>query len=85
MRSEVLASIYDERGPLCQARTEVCTAVAADGHEILTRARGGIIVDPDNIILVCRACHEWIHGHPEAATRAGLLASSSAADGGNDG
>ena len=53
-----------------------CTTRAVDIHEPLTRARGGSILDPANTVAVCRACHDWIHTHPESATRLGLLASN---------
>ena len=48
---------------------------ASDVHEPLTRARGGSILDPDNALGVCRGCHDWIHDHPEEATKRGLLRS----------
>jgi hypothetical protein len=54
--------------------------VACDGpldpHEPLTRARGGSIVDPDNIVIVCRNVHNWTHANPSLATEAGLLRSA---------
>lgn len=47
-----------------------------DAHEVLTRARGGSITDPDNGIATCRSHHDWIHDHPVEAERLGLLAHS---------
>jgi hypothetical protein len=52
-----------------------CGGLAVDLHEPLTRARGGSILDPDNTVAVCRSCHEWVHDHPKAATKVGLLRS----------
>ena len=53
-----------------------CGGLAVDLHEPFTRARGGSILDPANTVAVCRACHDWIHDHPEAATSVGLLRSN---------
>jgi hypothetical protein len=51
---------------LCQARINgVCTDYAQDVHEILTRARGGSITDPDNCLALCRRCHSWLTDHPQ--------------------
>jgi hypothetical protein len=33
-----------------------------DPHEIVFRSHGGSAVDPDNVILACRADHEAVHG-----------------------
>jgi hypothetical protein len=38
-----------------------CTRLATDPHEPLTRARGGPILDRDNIRLICRPHHNEIH------------------------
>lgn len=46
---------------------------ASDLHELLTRARGGSIVDPANIVHVCRTCHTWITEHPVDAAKLGLV------------
>lgn len=53
-----------------------CTVWASDGHEVLTRARGGSITDPNNIKHVCRTCHDWITDHPKEALRLGLVRSA---------
>lgn len=47
-----------------------------DGHEVWTRGRGGSIVDPSNIMFVCRPAHSWIGDHPAEARRLGLVASA---------
>lgn len=44
-----------------------------DGHEPLPRSRGGDPTDPEQVILVCRQHHDWIHAHPEASYGYGLL------------
>lgn len=69
--------------PRCQAGPLVmpvdhrhrCDLWSCDVHEVVTRARGGSILDADNCRAICRACHDWIHSHPADATTVGLLAS----------
>lgn len=69
--------------PRCQAGPLIlpvdhrhrCHLHSVDVHEVVTRARGGDILDPGNCRAICRACHDWIHEHPAAATGLGLLAS----------
>ena len=54
---------------------------STDVHEVLTRARGGDILDPMNVKAICRRCHDWIHEHPADALDLGLLAVREADDG----
>ena len=67
-------AIYERAEGMCEARCT--TSCAGDGHQVHHVAgRGG--PDPhrlDNLKLVCAACHEWVHQHPEAARRQGLMA-----------
>ena len=87
-RSDKQAEVYDERRPLvdrllrarpkCEARV-VCTGdPSVDVHEILSRGRGGKIIDlPDEAFLcVCRACHDWTDRYNGAAQCLGLLVPS---------
>ncbi len=48
---------------------------ATDVHEKLRRSAGGSITDDANVLALCRPCHEWVHHHPEAAMKRGLLES----------
>ena len=57
-----------------------CFGYSTDVHEVLTRARGGDILDPDNVRAICRRCHDWIHDHPKIALDLGLLAIREADD-----
>ena len=50
----------------CGGRNEVV-------HEKLTRARGGSITDPANCVVLCNACHAWVHAHPRQSTEDGWL------------
>lgn len=54
-----------------------CAGRAADGHELLTRGRGGSIVDVENVIPVGRLCHDWITTHPREAAELGLVRTAS--------
>ncbi len=79
-RRKLVTRLLHER-PRCQAGPLIiaeqpgfrCGGWSVDIHEPLTRARGGSILDEDNAIALCRLCHDWIHEHPEPATRLGLL------------
>lgn len=51
-------------------------ATATDVHELKSRARGGSILDPDNLALLCRPCHTWVTTNPAAATAEGWLRNS---------
>lgn len=50
----------------------------SDLHEVLTRARGGSITDPANILCLCRECHRWVTEHEEEARALGLVRARSA-------
>ena len=69
--------VYDPRGPggWIGVAAPKCQGRSVDCHEILSRARGGSILDDSNILCVCRACHTWITDHPAEATKLGLLKS----------
>lgn len=45
-------------------------------HEVLTRARGGSITDPDNCVTLCSIHHQWVTGHPLEAHARGLMRQS---------
>lgn len=57
-------------GP-CAARLPMCTGRAQDGHELLSRANGGSITDPENVVGLCRMCHDYITTNPEFAYEKG--------------
>ena len=58
-RRKMLGPILAE-GRRCEARLPGCQGRSVDGHEVLTRGRGGSIVDLENIALLCRSCHDVI-------------------------
>lgn len=49
-----------------------CGRTGADAHELLSRARGGSIVDRANIVALCRDDHRWVTENPLAAMAEGL-------------
>jgi hypothetical protein len=79
-RRALVVRLLEER-PWC----EVCQSLkasenpdaivcrSADIHEILTRARGGSILDESNLLAVCRAHHMRIHRSPTWAAERGFL------------
>ena len=82
-RSKKMTQLYRERRklvekllkehPQCEAQVpDVCTGKSVDLHELLARSQGGSILDPSNIICVCRACHDFIGREVKLATEMGL-------------
>jgi hypothetical protein len=53
-RRAMVTRLYPER-PRCACG---CGRLADDLHEILSRARGGSIVDPGNCVPLARYCHD---------------------------
>lgn len=66
VRRRILAEVV--HGKLC-ARCK--SKWATDGHERLSRARGGSITDPANIDPLCRECHDYVTTHPKWAEENG--------------
>ena len=62
--------------PYCEARLDGCTHRSTDVHEILTRARGGSIIDRKNVAALCRRCHGFITVNPEWSQANGWMLSS---------
>lgn len=46
--------------------------MSTEVHEILSRARGGSIVEDDNVLALCHAHHQWVTEHPRLSAIAGL-------------
>lgn len=44
---------------------------SSDVHEIVSRARGGSIVDRSNLVALCRQCHSFITQNPLIAEHEG--------------
>jgi 5-methylcytosine-specific restriction endonuclease McrA len=82
-RSKKREALYRKRRPLVEqllAEFPICqrcgTNPSRDIHEVVTRARGGSILDPANLRALCRSCHIWITTHPKQAEAEGLMAPS---------
>lgn len=79
-RRAFVVKILSER-PYCEA----CPKFAAhdglrtynrfpsrDVHELVRRSQGGSILDEDNVLAVCRKCHDRIGREPNLAVELGL-------------
>ena len=82
-RSKKREAIYRKRRPLVEqllAERPICERCATNPsteiHEVVTRARGGSILDPANCRALCRLCHFHITTHPKQAHEEGLMAHS---------
>lgn len=62
--------------PVCQARVVCQGARSSEVHEVKTRARGGSILDRENCLALCHACHSWVTTNPIQAHRLGLMKQS---------
>lgn len=67
-RTAVLAAMRDEQDWCSRCGR---TGLPLDGHELLSRARGGSITDRPNIVLIDRFCHDYITTHPAVAAAEG--------------
>lgn len=76
-------TMAERRKMLSKLRSDLCAASklvpyvkcsgSLDPHEPLTRARGGSITDPSNLIWLCRSHHDFVHDYPHYAHELGLL------------
>jgi hypothetical protein len=64
---------YREAHPYCEIPG--CGRRTQDIHEIVSRARGGSLTDPENLLAVCRPDHDAITTNPAWATERGWLRS----------
>ncbi len=59
-RIPFVIEVLEER-PIC----ECCWSNrSTDVHELLSRARGGDMLDKDNVAALCRDCHSYITQNP---------------------
>ena len=62
--------------PRCEVRGGSCTGSATDIHHVRSRGRSGRdadLVDPGNVLAVCRSCHDWIETHRLESLERGWL------------
>ena len=82
MKRSPLAPVSKKRAALLRVRKKVtdqmipicvrCGKRADDAHEVVSRARGGSITDPENLVALCREDHRWVTEHPLEAEAEGL-------------
>lgn len=83
-RKKLTEAMKEDGSVMCQFEWKTSTAFfeemvvrclrrADDLHEIVSRARGGSIVDPENVVPLCREHHRWVTEHPLEAAELGLL------------
>lgn len=58
----------------CEARLEGCMNNAIDPHHVWSR-EGEALTDFENIIPLCRSCHNFCKEHPKEAEQLGLIIS----------
>ena len=82
-RSKKREALYRQRRPLVALLLEehpICQRCGSnpsvDVHEVVSRARGGSILDRRNCVVICRSCHIWIGLNPAKATEEGWLKQS---------
>jgi 5-methylcytosine-specific restriction endonuclease McrA len=82
-RSKKMAKKYIERRKLVGEMLEefpLCERCgikpSSEVHEVISRARGGDILDKTNCRALCHACHFWITTNPAEATKTGWLKNS---------
>jgi len=66
-RRSLVAQMLDEK-PVCERCDQ---ARSTDIHEVVSRARGGSILDPRNLVALCRGCHSFITKNPAVAEAEG--------------
>ena len=63
----------DRAHGLCEARcSDACAGRGMDAHHVQLRSQGGSD-GPDNLLWLCRPCHEWIHRNPQVSYEKGWL------------
>lgn len=67
-RRRVLVAELLEEYPICM---RCGSHRSEDIHEIVSRARGGSILDPENLVALCRSCHSFITQNPATAHNEG--------------
>jgi 5-methylcytosine-specific restriction endonuclease McrA len=71
-RRKLVAKILEENQLCSRCLIQRSTEV----HEVLSRARGGSILDPSNCVALCHSCHHWITTNPALAKAQGWLKNS---------
>ena len=79
--AKVRAEVMERDGHACRLGGMVGYAFhwcigPLDPHHVVPVARDKTLrLDPDNLIVLCRKAHDWVHDHPAEAGALGLLKS----------
>lgn len=65
-----IRELYLKNHEFCEIRLPICTQWAIEIHHTKGRVEE-LLYDIRHFKAVCRACHDWIENHPEAATEMG--------------
>lgn len=66
--------VRDRSDGRCEAQIRgVCTHVGTMAHHVQRRSQG-VNHDPLNLVWICGACHDYVHGNVAWAKSKGLLA-----------
>lgn len=80
LRRPLVARLLEQR-PYCEAcpifaehdeKVIYSRQRSVDIHELKRRSQGGSILDEENLMAVCRQCHNRIGNHPALAFELGL-------------
>lgn len=80
IRRPLVMRLLEER-PLCEAcpvfaehdeKVVYSRQRSVDIHELVRRSQGGSILDEQNLLAVCRPCHQRIGNNPQLAFDLGL-------------
>lgn len=71
VRRQVIATAHPDGPTICAVPW--CDRIGDSPHEPLTRARGGSITDPDNIVMICWPHNQELTLEPEWGPVLGLL------------
>lgn len=80
LRRPLVARLLEER-PWCEAcpvfakhdeKVAYSRNPGRDVHEIVRRSQGGSILEEENLLVVCRPCHQRIGNYPQLAFDLGL-------------
>jgi 5-methylcytosine-specific restriction endonuclease McrA len=80
IRRQVVSRLLSER-PFCQAcpvfarhdgKVTYVRQGSVDIHELIRRSQGGSILEEENLLAVCRDCHNRIGREPQLAFDLGL-------------
>lgn len=71
-RRNLVKRLLAER-PICQ---RCLSDRSQDIHELKSRARGGSITEIENLVALCRKCHQFVTENPKIAKEQGWLKNS---------